>query len=227
MRFRAVLVALIGLAVIAPDAGAVGPNLLPNASFEDGVNDVAAQGVDQPLLPVGWAFEGAAGLFDHSPHERKTGRYSAAISIPAGGKRKVCYDAPVGCHDNVPLNTVKDTVATAYTTNPAYRPVYPVPVAAGKRYVVSGWFMWTLASIGEGGVLVRVRWLDANGAPIRIDRAFVRTSVERDQEVLNWKSFSATLTAPTGAVQAVPLFGANDDVFISKINYDDVSFHAA
>ena len=227
MRFRAVFVALVGLAVIAPDAGAVGVNLLPNASFEDGVNDVSAQGIDQPLLPVGWAFEGAAGLFDHSPHERKTGRYSAAISIPAGGKRKVCYDPPVGCHDNVPLNTAKDTAATAYSVNPAYRPLHPVQLSATRRYEVSGWFMWTLASIGEGGALVRVRWLDANGAPIRIDRAFVRTSVVRDQEVLNWTYFTAIVTAPAGATHAVPLFGANDDVFISKINYDDVSFRAA
>lgn len=227
MRFRAVLVGIIGFALLVPlvPQASANTNMLPNPGFEDGLNDVSTQGIDQPLLPMGWAFEGVAGLFDHSPHEFKSGRYSAAISIPAGGKRKVCYDQPVGCHDNVPLNTAKDTAAPAYSVNPAWRPQLPLPVAAGKRYTISGWYRWDVASQLEGGALVRVRWLNNVGAPISIQQVFRRVALSRAEETVNWTMFSVTVTAPGGATQAVPLFGAADDVFITKVNYDDVSFH--
>ncbi|MDQ1438142.1 MAG: hypothetical protein QOK43_1771 [Acidimicrobiaceae bacterium] len=202
--------------------------MLPNPGFEDGVNNhpvqSAAGTVDQPMLPTGWAFEGAAGLFDHTAAERHSGRYSAGISIPAGGKRKACAQEPVGCHDNTPLNTAKSAALTAYSVNPAWRPALPLAVRAGTAYVVSGWMSWQLASITDGGAIVSVRWLDANGVPLRTDNAVTRIA---DREGLNWTFFSAVVVAPAGAAQAVPLFGAADDVFITKVSYDDVSFHAA
>lgn len=201
---------------------------MPNAGFEDGVNKTAAQGIDQPLLPVGWAFEGVAALFDHSPHEKKSGRYSAAISIPASGKPRVCADPPVGCHPLDPVNAAKETAATAYSVSPAWRPALPVNVAAGGRYIVSGWMAWQLASIDEGGALVRVRWLDGNGVPLRTVTALKRIArTQLESENLNWTHFAVAVVAPPGAAKAIPLFGAADDVFLTKVNYDDVSFHAA
>jgi hypothetical protein len=209
----------------APRAEAVGSELLPNTSFEQGANTTVAAGVDQPLLPVGWVPEGAAALFDHSPHERHHGRYSAAISGPASVKRRTCAPAPVGCHDNTPLNEAKAAAdGPGVSVTPAWRPVNPVAVSAGTAYVVSGWFTWQLASAGDGGGLVKVRWLDGNGVGIRTDTAVLRVAAGDYQP---WTFFSAGVVAPAGAAKAVPLFAALDDAFITKISYDEVSFRAA
>src|SRR5207249_72343 len=69
MSHRAVFVSLAALTAVAvtvlvPPAQALGPELLPNGGFEQGTNTMVVAGFDQPLLPVGWAFEGSAGLFD-------------------------------------------------------------------------------------------------------------------------------------------------------------------
>lgn len=233
MRFRAVLVALVAVLVLAPQADAAGPNLLPNPGFEAGVNGASAEGVDQPLLPVGWVFEGVAGLFDHTPSGKKSGRYSAAISIPASGKQRVCPGTEqtgtlYPCQQLTPVNDAKNTAATYYSVAPAWRPQAPVAVRAGTKYTVSGWVTWTFVTLDEGGSLVRVRWLDADGVPIKTDIAYRRIAKTLlESNVVNWTAFSGTVTAPPGAAQAVPLFGMADDAFNSNLKYDDVSFHTA
>ncbi|HEV7886583.1 MAG TPA: hypothetical protein VGO92_03425 [Acidimicrobiales bacterium] len=237
MSKRVLLVSLAAFAAAAlalPQAQAAGPELLPNTSFEQGTSPVgpqstAAGGIDQPLVPVGWAFEGAAGLFDHSAADHHgPGRYQAAISAPASGKNRVCYDQPVGCKPLDPVVTAKNAAADkAASVSPAWRPQAALRVSAGANYTVSGWFAWQLASVGDGGALVRVRWLDANGVGLGASTAVSRVATDRDTGDLNWTFFSATVKAPAGATQAVPLFGALDDAFITQLRYDEVSFKAA
>ena len=236
MRLRSALVSLAVLgsaALVVAPAHATGPELLPNTSFEQAVNPVGAvntpvQQVDQPLVPTGWAFEGAAGLFDHNSRTPHDGRYEATISDPASGGRRNCSAPQVTCVDLLPTNTAKDTAdGKAYSVVPAWRPVSAVKVAAGGSYVISGWYRWELASPVSGGALVRVRWLDANGVGLGTSEAFRRAATDANSAILNGSFFSSTVRAPAGAAQAVPLFGAMDDAFISGISYDTVSFHAA
>jgi hypothetical protein len=239
MSRRAALVSLAALTAVAagvlvPPAQAVGPELLPNPSFETGYNTVpiVVPGVrtfDQPLLPVGWAFEGAAGLFDHSAEAHHgPGRYSAAISDPVSTQRRACQQpdpaVPETCVDS-PANVAKDAAnGAAVSVTPAWRPLNPVSVNGGGSYVVSGWYKWTFASQNIGGALVKVRWLDANGVGLGTSTVVDDAAKSAD---LNWTSFSATVTAPASAIQAIPLFGARDDQFITQVAYDEVSFHAA
>jgi hypothetical protein len=255
MRLRVVAVSLaalggLSLAVNLPPAQAVGPELLPNVGFEQGTNPAPpAQGVNQPLLPTGWAFEGAAGLFDHTANEHHAGQYAAGISIPASGKRKLCVGthpespapgtvprppavpgAPENvCGDLAATGTAKDTAAEkAYTVMAAWRPVIAVRVVPGVLYNVSGFYKWTLATQNEGGALVRVRWLDANGVSLGMATAFTRKAVTpTESNGVPWTSFLGQVRPPAGAVQAVPLFGAHDDVFLTQVVYDDVSFRTA
>lgn len=217
---------------------ALGAELLPNTGFEAGVNPAPPQqGADQPLVPVGWMFEGAAGLFDHTPHQHHGGRYGAAISAPVSGPRKLCQGNPKPdtLPDVIPRTcppldataTAKDTVGgRAASITPAWRPQNAVAVQAGKQYQVAGWVMWEVATAEYGGAWVRVRWLDANGVGISQTSAFSKFATTASSTYLGWTPFSAVVSAPAGAVKAVPLFGTHDDTFITKVVYDDVSFRA-
>jgi hypothetical protein len=227
LRVRLVAAVALGAGLFAiPPAHAIGQELLPNRSFEQGTNTTSTQGVDQPLLPVGWSFEGAAGLFDHTAHDHHTGRYAAGISAPASGKRRVCADQPVGCHDDGPVNTLKDTAADkAMSVPPAWRPQNAISVSPGTVYEVNGWYTWSFATALDGGALVRVRWLDANGVGIKTVLAFQGPNPSASIVAMPWTYFAGRVTAPAGAVKAVPLFGSMDDAWNSNMAYDDVGFH--
>lgn len=222
-----------GLVGATAPAHAVG-NLLPNASFETAVVPQAAHPgdrrdlYDQPLLPERWAFEGSAGLFDHSAHEYHTGYYAAAISIPASGSRNpVCVAQANVCQPITPLNQAKDAAAAAASVGPCWRPLMPVGVSAGGVYTVSYWVSWTLATAGTGGAVSKVRWLDGNGVPLTSNTLSAgpsRIATSFSSEAQSWVQVVGTVTAPAGAAKAVPLFCAGDDAFISKVVYDDVFF---
>lgn len=228
------------LAVVGiPDAkAAVGPELLTNTDFTQGTNpNPRIQQYNQPLLPVGWSFEGAAGLFDHTAAKFNSAPYSAAISAPASGPRKVCQGNPApGTVPNVipqtcpPLDatgTAKDTLAgRAASITPAWRPQNPVSVTAGETYQISAFVTWDLATAGLGGAWVRVRWIDANGVGISQSTAISKVATVHDSTFLRWTPVSGLVKAPAGAVKAVPLFGTHDDAFITQVAYDDVSFRA-
>ena len=226
MLLRAVLVAaLIGGAGGIGGARAAGPNLLPNPGFEESAIEpgpLAGQS-PQPVLPAGWAFEGAAGLFDHSPHGGSGGSArSAAISVPAGGKRAVC-GPEIGCNDN-PVTDPKAEAAAVLTVNPAWRNAVPVPVVAGATYELAVDLSWQLATEGEGA-FGAVRWTVGDALPV-LTTAFTVRSTVADSPYRDWGRVSGVVTAPAGATEAVVLLGATDDVFISQFRFDEVSFRA-
>jgi hypothetical protein len=133
------------------------------------------------------------------------------------------------CGDLSATGTAKDTASEkAASPMPAWRPLNAVRVVPGTLYNVSGFYKWTLATQNEGGALVRVRWLDTNGVSVGMAVAFSRrAATAADSSGVPWTSFLAQVRPPAGAVQAVPLFGAHDDVFLTQVVYDDVSFRAA
>jgi len=228
MKKHAVLIAAtVTAALLLPSTGhALGDELLPNTGFEQSViepSPVPPGTQPQPLLPTGWVFEGAAGLFDHSPHQNHTqgGSRSAAISDPASGKRDVC-GPEVGCNAN-PANIVKDATKHIYSVTPHWRTALPVEVDAGASYRFTGWTAYELASLGTGST-ASVRWLDTNGLPIG-QSVLVQKINTADVDTIGWTEVTrASITAPPTATHAHILLGAIDDTFISQIRWDDVSF---
>lgn len=225
LSLAAIALAATFMTIVAAPSHA-GANLLPNGGFEESAIEPVPQLAGrqpQPLLPTGWAFEGAAGLFDHSPHGGSGGSPRAAgISVPMGGKRSICGPAPVNCNDN-PANGPKDTVSKTYSVNPAWRNAQPVKVASGATYTLAFDLSWNLATEGEGA-FGAVRWLNSTGTVISVStpivvRATASTSVFRD-----WGRLSAPVVAPAGASTAVVLLGATDDIFISQILFDNAFF---
>ena len=216
-------------AMVLMPSFAAGPNLLPNSGFESSALDpTGAVGYTnpQPLLPTGWAFEGAAALFDHSQNGNHSGRRMAAISGNASGSRSVCADPPVGCHDNTPANIAKDNAALAYSVEPAWRNAVPVPVTAGTSYTVSSWVSLSFCTIGTGASL-RIRWLNGGGAvPIKVDTVARRLQTQFDpvQVPTAWQQITGSAVAPPGATHAVVLLTYTDDAWIGQVMFDDVYF---
>jgi len=225
--FRIMSIGVTSLALVAAlapsPASGVG-NLLPNPGFEDSVLEPIPElqyTQPQPVLPTGWAFEGSAGLFDHSPNGFHTGRRMAAISIPASGNRNVCAQPPVGCHAN-PANIVKDEAEKVYSIGPAWRNAVPVPVSPGS-YTLSVWVSGDIITENEGAVTA-VRWLDATGAPVGLSRGPERRTTQFNPITGAWVQISGSVTAPGNAAQAVVLLGHSHDLWIGQVRFDDVSF---
>lgn len=198
-------------------------NLLPNSSFEFGIADVTPQPQytnSQPLLPQGWAFEGNAGLFDHSQNEHNSGRRMAAISIPLGGKRQICEAGPIVPCQQSPLNVPKDTARQYYSVNPAWRTLNPVNVSAGSSYNLKVYAARSFVTAGEGA-FTAVRWLNALGQPI----GYQPVSELRGSTIsTDWTLMSGSAVAPTGATKAHILLGHTDDTFLGQVRFDDVCF---
>lgn len=217
-------------AVLQLPAHADGANLLPNAGFEQSVlepDPVPQYTQPQPILPNGWIFEGAAGLFDHSPNFSHSGRRGIAISIPAGGKRRVCAAAEIPCVDN-PVTPQRPQFEWIASLNPYWRTARPVPVSPGTTYRLSVWTSGQIITAGEG-MITKVRWVDANGLPIPFAETPgpSRIAGANEPDTLDWVQVSGTMVAPAGAAGAIVMLGHSDDVWIGQARYDDVYFGAA
>ncbi|MHB8513315.1 MAG: hypothetical protein ACYDCC_14215 [Actinomycetota bacterium] len=252
MRLRGMTrLALVTMLVLAiPATSNAAGNLLPNPSFEQTalpsqVMDLQhSQGLNQPLLPVGWIFEGATELFDHTPNHHHTGQYSVAISGSWSTPRHECSTVPVtGSCTDVPGGDVRDTVyGQVYSVAPAWRTQNPVAVSAGKQYRLSVYTLLSIPKDGTGAV-TRVRWLDANGVPIGSSQGptllapsnggaswytFLAGATApgsfKDHSVLNWTKIGGTVTAPAGAAGAIVLLGYTDDAWNGQVVYDDACF---
>lgn len=227
MRSSIVRIGLVALAAlsIAPIQGAhaLGPQLAPNAGFESSPTDPSGATTHQPILPTSWIFEGAAGLFDHSENGKHGGKRMIAISIPASTPRYLC---PAGCVENIPLNAVKDASAKYYTVTPYWRTQAAVPVAAGTTYTFSVWTAQDLATAKVGGAVTKVRWVDVNGLPISETVGAKNIQTLSDPPSTVWEQITKNVTAPSGAKGAILMLGAADDLFITQVKYDDVSFRA-
>jgi len=232
-RLRAclALATLAGMAgaVLAPAQAAkapkvvLGPNLLPNASFETSVvepSPVPQYATSQPLLPVGWTFEGATGLFDHGQHGAHAGKRAITISTPAATPKNECQKGH--CVDN-PVDGPRASAQEYYSEIPVWRTQNAVPVTAGKTYQVSAWVSWALETIDYGAV-TSVRWVDGNGVPVGLNQGPKLIANVRNSPAQSWKQISATLTAPAGAKGAIVLLGDSDGPWISSLTYDDAYF---
>ena len=204
-----------------------GPNLVVNPGFEDSAfegNGVVAKGsLAQPVLPTGWAFEGATVLFDHSPNVYHSGKRSAAISGSLSTPRQICQNGT--CVDN-PANAAKDATASTYTLTPSWRTLDPIPVKAGTRYLVSTWLGWDLMTTGMFAS-AQVRWLGADGRAIAQVPATKQVADARNSALLRWKPISGVVVAPAGAVSAHLLLSHADDAFVGQVRFDDVYFGTA
>lgn len=224
---------VVACAAVLPAAAAPkkkakpGPNLVVNPGFEDSAfegNGVVAKGsLAQPVLPTGWAFEGATVLFDHSPNVYHSGKRSAAISGSLSTPRQICQNG--SCYDN-PANAVKDPTASTYTLTPSWRTLNPIPVKPGVRYTLSSWIGWDLMTVGMYASS-KVRWIGADGRAIAETIAVKVVADARNSALLRWKLVSGIVQAPAGAVSAHLLLSHADDAFISQVRYDDVYFGTA
>ncbi|HEX9713828.1 MAG TPA: hypothetical protein VGB52_14905 [Actinomycetota bacterium] len=234
-RPASLLSAVVLLAMIAPLAAsaAPGPNLLPNPGFELSALEpapVPPYTQPQPMLPSGWIFEGAAGLFDHYPagsgdRQVRGGQRAIAISIPASGKREQCVDQVAECFDN-PLMDVYRQGRLAYAVTPHWRTAQPVTVTAGRDYVFSAHIAMAIVTAGEGATTF-VRWLDATGVPIGVSDGPSQISGAPDQSDGFFVLKSRTVRAPAGAAGAIIALGHTDDVWIGQVRFDDVHFGTA
>jgi hypothetical protein len=224
--------AVVACAAVLPAGAATkkkpGPNLVVNPGFEDSAfegNGVVAKGsLQQPVLPTGWAFEGATVLFDHTPNAYHSGKRAAAISGTLSGGRNRC--PVVGtCVDN-PANAVKDATASTFSVVPAWRTQNAVPVKAGVTYRLSAWVAWDLMTQGTFAS-TRVRWLDAAGKVISETTATKVVADARNSALLRWKLVTGVAKAPAGAVGAHLLLSHADDAWTSQVRFDDVYFGTA
>ncbi len=201
-----------------------GPNLVVNAGFEqsalEGNPVVPPGGLDQPILPTGWSFEGLTVLFDHTPNTFHSGKRGAAISGSLSGPDRVC-PVPPNCVDN-PTKGVKTQVAPYYTLAPHWRTAAAIPVTAGVEYTLSTWLQWSIITIGEGSSM-KVRWMKADGSPlsesVQVKRATADNSADLPFALQTFK-----VKAPDGATGAVLLLGQTDDAWTGQVIYDDVYF---
>ena len=224
-RTTLALAVLTCLVVAAPHIGAhAGPNLLPNPSFEASAlePDPVEQGtLPQPVLPEGWAFEGVAGLFDHTPNAFRTGARSVAISVPASTNERYCLD-PSTCAEN-PINGPRDAARAAYSITPVWRTLDPIAVSPGS-YTARTWAMLSVGIVGEG-VTLSVRWLDASGVPIGQEVVDTRLRSDNDPETTPWFKLEGTVSPPAGAAGAHVLLGYTDDLqAIGQGLFDDAFF---
>jgi hypothetical protein len=226
MRTRLAQIAIAALIVLPLAAqtsahAALGTELAPNTGFEASPTDPTGATTHQPLLPTGWLFEGAAGLFDHSENGAYAGKRMAAISAPAATPDDLCQQGM--CVDN-PLNAVQDATSKYYSLSAYWRTQAAVPVTANASYVFSVVSAQTLATERIGGAVTKVRWIGADGLPISETVGATHIQAVGEAPETTWAPLSATVKAPAGATGAILMLGAADDLFISQIKYDNVSF---
>ncbi|MGH2808939.1 MAG: hypothetical protein ACRDKT_16870 [Actinomycetota bacterium] len=237
-----VLVTTIAIIAVATPAAAQPRNLVENPGFEetrlpDEVMELQKElGLNQPVLPVGWIFEGASELFDHTHSTFYTGEYSAAISGSWSGPRRECS---VQCVE-IPGGDQKDSVyGSVYSVSPAWRTDAPIAVEAGKRYKLSFAVKGSIWMDGSGAVSW-VRWLDANGVPIGhtpgpskiadcgganyVTFAAGNGTFADGCHSPDWSMLKSKVTAPDGASFATVVLSYSDSAWIGQVIFDDVFF---
>ena len=218
-----------------------GGGLVRNGNFEravtepDPVGGTIYQANVQPGLPDGWVFEGSAGLFDYADvradmllcaRQAVSGFRFLAISIPASGKAAYCAGvSQIGVQQcvNSPAEQVNPTTDLAQSTEPDWRNAVPIAVQGGRGYTLSFWTEQEAVTINTGAV-VKVRWHDALGAPIRVDTLYRRIQPDDLGQKLGWTPVSVGAGAPGNAAFAVILLGHSTDIGIGQVRYDNVSF---
>lgn len=236
LAVRALLALPVAASVVLAGAASaagpkLGPNLVPNASFETSDVDAATQ-QKVPVTPTGWTVEGATVLFDYNQRGGHTGARQVAISGSLAPGKQIC-DASTGAYKCAPnpaasvTGQVNDGTQNTYSIRPFWVNAKPLPVLAGKRYRFSVYairpsFDPSVGVVGEGA-LTRVRWVDGSGKALSItDGATLLHGAKRQ---LGFKLISADLTAPAGAAGAVLMLGHTDyTVTSAQVAFDDVAF---
>jgi hypothetical protein len=227
LRFALVVAAAATALIVSPfrlGGATADGGLLPNGDFEQSAlePDALAGRSPQGVLPTGWAFEGAAELFDHANGGPGASHRMAAISGSLGGKRDVCAQPPVGCNHN-PGTEVKDAARGVYTVDPAWRNAVPVDVVAGHTYTLAADVSWELVTEGEG-VIARVRWIGTDGSVVSTSDAWRVVSNASTSAFRPWGNLAGAVTAPSGATKAVVLLGATEDTWIGQVRFDNAYF---
>jgi hypothetical protein len=213
----------------------LGPNLVPNPSFEQSsVDQATQQGV--PVTPVGWSFEGATILFDYNQRGGHTGARNIAVSGSLAPGSQVCDAsgaAATGGYTCVPnpaasvTGAANDGAQNTYSIRPFWVNATAIPVKAGKRYRFSVFAIRPSldpsAGVDGQGALTRVRWVDATGKALSVSDG--ASLVKGPKRQLGFKLISADLVAPAGAAGAVLMLGHTDyTVTSAQVAFDDVSF---
>ena len=232
---RAAVALALGLGVVgagnALAAPKLGPNLVPNPSFEQSTSDPATtNGV--PVLPVGWTVEGATILFDYNQRAGHTGKRNVAISGSLAPGKQAC-DASSGTYTCAPnpasavTGPVNDAAMSEFSVRPFWVSQNAIPVKAGSRYHFS---MYSIRPsldpnagvVGEGAVS-KVRWLDASGATIKVVDG--PAALKGKKRELGFRLSSADVVAPAGAVGAKLMLGHSDyTVTSAQVAFDDIAF---
>lgn len=242
LRCGTLVLALTTAATIFAASPAAAKNLVVNPGFEETrvpapVMDAQKDlDINQPVLPVGWIFEGAAELFDHTHGAFHSGEYSAGISGSWSGPRSECS---VQCVE-VPGGQQKDTVyGSAYSLAPAWRTDAPIAVTGGKKYKLSFWVKMSILTDGSGAVSW-VRWFDANNLPIGYSAGPTKIADCGGANYLtfangtgtfgdgchspDWQQLKGSMKAPAGAKYATVVLSYSDAAWIGQVIFDDVSF---
>lgn len=219
-------------ALAAPKAPKLGPNLAPNASFEEAVEATTIDGNYNPVPPVGWANEGATLLFDYKTNVGRTGKKMVAISGSFGGGKQMC-DGSSGadkCTAN-PAFPVTDAVVQGTSKTYSIRPFWTtdkgIPVTAGKTYRFSAYAAMPSINPASGtpgeGAATQVRWLDAAGKVLSFSEG--GKLVKGAKRILGFKLVTADLKAPAGAVGAELMLGHTYYTHTgTQVAFDDVAF---
>ena len=217
-------------------------NLLTNPGFEethlpDEVMEAQEEaGINQPVLPVGWIFEGVSELFDHTHSAYHKGEYSAAISGSWSGPRSDCS---VQCV-TIPGGEQKDMVyGSTYSAAPAWRTDAPIAVEGGNTYKLSFWVKMSIL-MDDTGAVSWVRWLDANQVPIGYSPGpskiadcgganyvtfVLGTGTFADGcHSPEWSQLKGTVEAPPDASYATVVLSYSDSAWIGQAIFDDVFF---
>jgi hypothetical protein len=221
-----------GTALAAPKPVALGPNLAPNASFEQSTVDQATLH-DVPVNPVGWTWEGATVLFDYNQRGGHTGKRNIQISGALGGGRQLCDHSATGaemCAANPAYgqtHQVDESLAPSYSIRPFWVTQAPIPVKAGATYRFSVFALRPSLAPDAGvmgeGAATQVRWVDAAGKTVKITAG--AQLVKGPKRQLGFKLISADLKAPAGATGAVLMLGHTDYSHTgAAVAFDDVAF---
>ena len=238
MTSKRIAVGMAGALLLAAASGAsakhaAGPNLVVNASFEEGVIDAAGPvAAELPLLPVGWAVEGLTVLHDYTPKAFRTGKRAAIISGALGGGQKVCdHSNGLNCVDNPlhgPMKPVDDEALKRWSLRPFWVTAAAIAVKEGSTYRFSVWAQRPSldpnAGVDGHGAATKIRWFGADGAVVAVSDgpAHLKDPKRRD---IGWKLISADVVAPKGAVGAKLMLGHSDYSHTgAQVAFDDVAF---